>query len=173
MAKRKGRRTIRKKRNDSSSFLAEIKRMIIAAVLVVLCFILLLYAYNYFCSPGSDNENRKAKKEKVMAEMDTAPENADKETISPSDTKTFRIPAGLELPRLTINRQEQIIKHDFTQTRFQKFSGNSSSNSIGMSLSERSRCVLNATHNIQFRVSGCNASPLTEVFKLINSEFSG
>ncbi|MDD4591460.1 MAG: DNA/RNA non-specific endonuclease [Parabacteroides sp.] len=112
MAKRKGRRTTRKKRNDSSSFLTEIKRMIIAAVLVVLCFILLLYAYNYFCSPDSDKGNERVKKEKVTAEMDAALEDRGKETISPSDTKTFRIPAGLELPRLTVNRQEQIIKHE-------------------------------------------------------------
>jgi len=112
MAKRKSRRTTRKKGTEFSSFFAEIKRMIIAAVLVVLCFILLLYAYNYFCSQHSDKVKEKIQKEKMKTDADVAEASKGKDAVSPSDTKTFQVPAGLELPKLTVNRSEQIIKHE-------------------------------------------------------------
>ena len=48
MAKRKGKAKSRKKKNQGASLVSVIRRIFVLAALVVICFIGLLYVFNYF-----------------------------------------------------------------------------------------------------------------------------
>ena len=121
MAKRKSARKPRKKVQKTSSFLSTVKRMFIGAFIVVACFIGVLFIYDYFVPMAGHKPAALEKKgQEVVSSKKaaTAPKQKiqDKtsayKTLAKSSTKTFKIPANTEIPRLKEKRQEQVIKHE-------------------------------------------------------------
>ncbi|MBS6223718.1 DNA/RNA non-specific endonuclease [Parabacteroides johnsonii] len=121
MAKRKSVRKPRKKVQKTSSFLSTVKRMFIGAFIVVACFIGFLFIYDFF-APMAGHEpvalEKKGQETVSSKKAVTAPKqkvqdktSAKKAPAKPS-TKTFKIPANTEIPRLKEKRQEQVIKHE-------------------------------------------------------------
>ncbi|WP_279179219.1 DNA/RNA non-specific endonuclease [Parabacteroides johnsonii] len=121
MAKRKSVRKPRKKVQKTSSFLSTVKRMFIGAFIVVACFIGFLFIYDFF-APMAGHEpvalEKKGQETVSSKKAVTAPKqkvqdkiSANKAPAKPS-TKTFKIPANTEIPRLKEKRQEQVIKHE-------------------------------------------------------------
>lgn len=108
MAKRKSKGRARKKGKQASSFLSAIKRMFIGAFLVVACFIGLLYLYNYLY-PDTGKQPASKVQEQRIAIPQATPRVA---ASSATTTKTYKIPAGAETPKLQGKRQEQIIRHE-------------------------------------------------------------
>lgn len=88
--------------------------MVIGAFIVVLCFIGLLFIYNYFYPLTPTPKTEKVvveKKEKASSLPNPAP-SSNKKQSKISSTKTFRIPAALEIPELQKKRTEQVIRHE-------------------------------------------------------------
>ena len=123
MAKRKGRGKSRKRTKKSSSFLSTVKKMFIGAFFVVLCFIGLLFIYNYFypvAGKQSGEHVQKEKKEQAVQKAErtkVAPKTSEKKAVQSKSpvsgtTKTFKVPANAEIPELTVKRKEQVIKHE-------------------------------------------------------------
>lgn len=108
MAKRKSKGRARKKGKQASSFLSAIKRMFIGAFLVVACFIGLLYLYNYLYPDTGKQPGNKVQEQRIAVPQATPRAAASSATT----TKTFKIPAGAENPKLQAKRQEQIIRHE-------------------------------------------------------------
>ncbi|WP_293669598.1 DNA/RNA non-specific endonuclease [uncultured Parabacteroides sp.] len=126
MAKRKSVRRPKKKTPKTSAFLSTVKRMFIGAFIVLACFIGLLFIYNYFFpvagrKPATEEKKMQATaaaKKPVATPKKDAPKqqtpqktSAGKAPVATS-TKTFKIPANTEIPRLKAKRQEQVIKHE-------------------------------------------------------------
>ena len=95
--------------------------MFIGAFIVVACFIGVLFIYDYFVPmAGHKPAALEIKGQEVVSSKKaaTAPKQKiqDKtsanKTLAKSSTKTFKIPANTEIPRLKEKRQEQVIKHE-------------------------------------------------------------
>ena len=95
--------------------------MFIGAFIVVACFIGVLFIYDYFVPMAGHKPVALEKKgqEVVSAKKAaTAPiqkiqdKTSANKTLAKSSTKTFKIPANTEIPRLKEKRQEQVIKHE-------------------------------------------------------------
>ena len=95
--------------------------MFIGAFIVVACFIGVLFIYDYFVPMAGHKPAALEKKgQEVVSSKKaaTAPKQKiqDKtsanKTLAKSSTKTFKIPANTEIPRLKEKRQEQVIKHE-------------------------------------------------------------
>ena len=95
--------------------------MFIGAFIVVACFIGVLCIYDYFVPMAGHKPAALEKKgQEVVSSKKaaTAPKQKiqDKtsayKTLAKSSTKTFKIPANTEIPRLKEKRQEQVIKHE-------------------------------------------------------------
>ena len=95
--------------------------MFIGAFIVVACFIVFLFIYDFF-APMAGHEpvalEKKGQETVSSKKAVTAPKqkvqdkiSANKAPAKPS-TKTFKIPANTEIPRLKEKRQEQVIKHE-------------------------------------------------------------
>ena len=95
--------------------------MFIGAFIVVACFIGFLFIYDFF-APMAGHEpvalEKKGQETVSSKKAVTAPKqkvqdktSANKAPAKPS-TKTFKIPANTEIPRLKEKRQEQVIKHE-------------------------------------------------------------
>lgn len=108
MAKRKGKAKPRNRKKQTVPFLSTLKRMFVWACFVVACFIGLLFLYNYFY-PTLETKSVEVKQEKRAVASKPV---SRKQEPSRSDTKTFKVPAHAEIPRLTVKRSEQIIKHE-------------------------------------------------------------
>ncbi|WP_456088312.1 DNA/RNA non-specific endonuclease [Parabacteroides sp.] len=131
MAKRKSVRKPRKKVQKTSGFLSTVKWMFMGACIVVACFIGFLFIYDYF-APATGHEpaalekkgqEAVSSKKAVSPLKEKTPEKSPvkkvpaKETVAnkapaKSSTKTFKIPANTEIPRLKAKRREQVIKHE-------------------------------------------------------------
>lgn len=117
MAKRKSKVKPRKKSKQTTSFLTVVKRMFIWAFVVVACFIGLLFLYNYLYPPTGKQSVGVEQKEHTAnpggaSRKESAEVSVPKKTSSPASTKTFHIPAGVEIPKLQTSLQDQIIKHE-------------------------------------------------------------
>lgn len=116
VTKRKSKGKPRKRPKHTSSFIGTIKRMFIGAFFVVVCFIGLLFIYNYFYPLAEKQATPASQKESVakkQAEPVVVPRTAREEkSPSPASDETFRMPANAEMPRLQAKRQEQIIRHE-------------------------------------------------------------
>ena len=125
MAKRKSVRKPRKKTQKTSAFLSTVKRVFIGAFIVVACLIGVLFIYDYFAvanqkpAVGEKKERTAtpAKKPVAKPKQDTPKQQTPKKTPAgkapvATSTKTFKIPANTEIPRLKAKRQEQVIKHE-------------------------------------------------------------
>ena len=95
--------------------------MFIGAFIVVACFIGVLFIYDYFVPMAGHKPAALEKKgQEVVSSKKaaTAPKQkiqdrtSANKTLAKSSTKTFKIPANTELPRLKEKRQEQVIKHE-------------------------------------------------------------
>lgn len=99
--------------------------MFIGAFVVVACFIGFLFIYNYFFPSTGKKPVKKEKVQAVVppAKPDAAPkrdvqkkkpvkQTPAKQTPVASTTKTFKIPANTEIPKLIAKRQEQVIRHE-------------------------------------------------------------
>lgn len=121
MAKRKSARKPRKKGRKASSVLSSVKRMFIGAFIVVACFIGFLFIYDYFApaeghKPVVSEEKKPGvvASEKAVAGPDQKAQDKTpaKKVPAQSSTKTFKVPANTEIPRLKEKRREQVIKHE-------------------------------------------------------------
>lgn len=100
--------------------------MFIGAFIVLACFIGLLFIYNYFFPVAGRKPAIEEKKEQVATpakkSVTTPKKDAPKQQTQKkasagkapvaTSTKTFKIPANTEIPRLKAKRQEQVIKHE-------------------------------------------------------------
>lgn len=115
MAKRKSRKPRKKTLGRSSTFLTTLKRMVIGSCIVVACFIALLYIYNYFY-PATDKQSVEKEEHTDIPETTvprkTTPKKSTLSVSSSVSTRTFKIPAHTEIPKLQAKKQEQIIKHE-------------------------------------------------------------
>ena len=95
--------------------------MFIGAFIVVACFIGFLFIYDFF-APMAGHEpvalEKKGQETVSSKKAVTAPKQkvqdktSAKEAPAKPSTKTFKIPANTEIPRLKEKRQEQVIKHE-------------------------------------------------------------
>lgn len=114
MAKKKQVRRSRKKPKRSRLFIQTIKRIVIGAFIVVLCFIGLLFIYNYFypLTPTPKTEKVVVEKKEKASFLPDPSLSSNKKQSKISSTKTFRIPAALEIPDLQRKITGQVIRHE-------------------------------------------------------------
>lgn len=126
MAKRKSKAKSRKKKTQGPSVVSIIRRIFVLAALVVICFIGLLFVFNYlYPTSGKKQVAVEQKKPAVSSKEKSAgkkPQPADKtspkETVpgeiipSRPKTTTFKVPANVEIPQLKVKRTEQVIRHE-------------------------------------------------------------
>lgn len=136
MAKRRSKAKSKKKKVKGASFVSVIRRIFVFAALIVICFIGLLYVYNYlYPTSGKKPVVVERKKAEVPAKVKPANKKTtptDKK-IKPADKKakpvdkkaasgeiipsrpkttTFKVPANVEIPQLKVKRTEQVIRHE-------------------------------------------------------------
>ena len=128
MAKKKGKPQPRKsKKKRASSFMSSVKKMLLGAFAVVVCFIGVLFIYNWFY-PVS--KTRPVEKKQDRAETIVRPKISDKggsgtsgkkaaqatknkQTTNPKkETSAYAFQEGAEIPRLKNKQKEQVIKHE-------------------------------------------------------------
>ena len=128
MAKKKGKPQPRKsKKKRASSFMSSVKKMLLGAFAVVVCFIGVLFIYNWFY-PVS--KTRPVEKKQDRAETIVRPKISDKggsgtsgkkaaqatknkQTTNPKkETTAYTFQEGAEIPRLKNKQKEQVIKHE-------------------------------------------------------------
>ena len=128
MAKKKGKPQPRKsKKKRASSFMSSVKKMLLGAFAVVVCFIGVLFIYNWFY-PVS--KTRPVEKKQDRAETIVRPKISDKggsgtsgkkaaqatknkQTTNPKkETSAYTFQEGAEIPRLKNKQKEQVIKHE-------------------------------------------------------------
>ena len=128
MAKKKGKPQPRKsKKKRASSFMSSVKKMLLGAFAVVVCFIGVLFIYNWFY-PVS--KTRPVEKKQDRAETIVRPKISDKggsgtsgkkaaqatknkQTTNPKKgTSAYTFQEGAEIPRLKNKQKEQVIKHE-------------------------------------------------------------
>ena len=128
MAKKKGKPQPRKsKKKRASSFMSSVKKMLLGACAVVVCFIGVLFIYNWFY-PVS--KTRPVEKKQDRAETIVRPNISDKggsgtsgkkaaqatknkQTTNPKkETSAYTFQEGAEIPRLKNKQKEQVIKHE-------------------------------------------------------------
>ncbi|UVQ48410.1 DNA/RNA non-specific endonuclease [Parabacteroides faecis] len=113
MAKRRSKAKSRKKKNQGSSLVSTIRRIFVLAALVVICFIGVLYVFNYLY-PVSETKTVAVEQKKTSTPAKEKPAEKKSEPIIPSipKTTTFKIPANAEIPKLQAKRSEQVIRHE-------------------------------------------------------------
>ena len=128
MAKKKGKPQPRKsKKKRASSFMSSVKKMLLGAFAVVVCFIGVLFIYNWFY-PVS--KTQPVEKKQDRAETIVRPKTSDKagsgtsgkkaaqatknkQTTNPKkETSAYTFQGGAEIPRLKNKQKEQVIKHE-------------------------------------------------------------
>ena len=128
MAKKKGKPQPRKsKKKRASSFMSSVKKMLLGVFAVVVCFIGVLFIYNWFY-PVS--KTRLVEKKQDRAEAIVRPKISDKggsgtsgkkaaqatknkQTTNPKkETSAYTFQGGAEIPRLKNKQKEQVIKHE-------------------------------------------------------------
>lgn len=109
MAKRKGKAKSRKKKSQEPSWVSVIRRTFVLAALLVICFIGVLYVYNYLY-PVSEKKTVVVEQKKPAAPVSPSVPGE----IKPSVPKaaTFKIPTNAEIPKLQAKRSEQVIRHE-------------------------------------------------------------
>ena len=125
MAKKKKTKRSRKKAAKTSSFIKGIKNIFIAVFIVLLCLIGSLFVYDYFhplqtnsAAVKSQTENKKEIKSPQTEKKTTVKKDKELSSVKQnkqpdkSRTKTFKIPADIEIPKIRDKRSEQIIKHE-------------------------------------------------------------
>lgn len=109
MAKKKKAVRPKKRKKQASPFFSTVKRMFAWAFFVVVCLVGVLYLYSDLYPDGGNKPETKEKKESTER-VETKPEKSSPATST--RTKTFKIPANAEIPRLQVKRDEQVIQHD-------------------------------------------------------------
>ena len=120
-SKTKSKSKSRKKKKQVSSFVLAIKRIFVIVSVVLACLIGVLFIYDYlYPVTGKQPVAKEQQKKPVTKEQKkpaTQPEQKKKEEPSPikpsrSKTKTFKVPANAEIPKLQAKRPEQVIRHE-------------------------------------------------------------
>lgn len=114
MAKRKSKVKPKKRKKQSIPFLSVIKRMFIWAFVVVVCFIGLLYIYNYLYPSAVKQPVAVPLEQKALPanpEKNPPTEKA-KQTLPLSDSRNIKAPVNAEIPELRTKRKEQVIRHE-------------------------------------------------------------
>ncbi len=122
MAKKKGKARPRKgKKKRTSSFVSSVKMMFLGAFAVVVCFIGVLFIYNWFY-PVSETRPAKKKQERTESVVrpkapgkdnsGTSGKKAGRATKPKKEASTYTFQEGTEIPRLKNKQKEQIIKHE-------------------------------------------------------------
>ncbi len=123
MVRKKGKRRSRRggKKNPAASFIASIKRALLATAAALVCLIGLLYVYNYFfpvsrTTLGSRKpvpEETAVPARKKVERPETAREEADR-PHSNAGAARYTFPARAEIPEWEAGkkRKEQIIRHE-------------------------------------------------------------
>ena len=123
MVRKKGKRRSRRggKKNPAASFIASIKRALLATAAALVCLIGLLYVYNYFfpvsrTTLGSRKpvpEEAAVPARKKVERPETAREEADR-PHSNAGAARYTVPARAEIPEWEAGkkRKEQIIRHE-------------------------------------------------------------
>lgn len=113
MAKRKGKAKSRKKKNQGASLVSVIRRIFVLAALVVICFIGLLYVFNYFYPTSGKKPVAVEQKKQPADPVKEKPADKKPAIVPPRPkTTTFKVPANAEIPKLKIKRSEQVIRHE-------------------------------------------------------------
>ena len=123
MAKKRTTARPRKGRKKQKvSFESWLKRLILSAIGVVLGSIGSLFLYSYFYPAGqkSDRNDKQFEvsssfpKRKTESKKDETPKKKSSPSTEkkPSSSVTLKFPPNAELPRLTVKRQEQVIRHE-------------------------------------------------------------
>lgn len=113
MAKKKTKprtRTRNKRKNSKTPapFFRTLKQLVAGAVIFFISLILILFLLDYI--QHISGEKSKVRKEKSPSPQIEFPQPA-QESI-PEQTYTFHLPANAEIPKLTHNRKEQVIRHE-------------------------------------------------------------
>ena len=128
MAKKKGKPQPRKsKKKRASSFMSSVKKMLLGVFAVVVCFIGVLFIYNWFY-PVSKTRLVEKKQDRVEAIVrpkisdkggsgtsgkKAAQATKNKQTTNPKkETSAYTFQGGAEIPRLKNKQKEQVIKHE-------------------------------------------------------------
>lgn len=123
MVRKKGKRRSRRggKKNPAASFIASIKRALLATAAALVCLIGLLYVYNYFfpvsrTTLGSRKpvpEEAAVPARKKVERPETAREEADRPHLNAGAAR-YTFPARAEIPEWEAGkkRKEQIIRHE-------------------------------------------------------------
>ena len=123
MVRKKGKRRSRRggKKNPAASFIASIKRALLATAAALVCLIGLLYVYNYFFpvsrttfgSRKSVPEKTAVPARKKVERPETVREEADR-PHSNAGAARYTFPARAEIPEWEAGkkRKEQIIRHE-------------------------------------------------------------
>lgn len=125
MVKRKSARKPHRKTRKGASFLSIVRRIFIGGCVVIACLIGILFVYDHFFPVAVSRPIETGKNADAPAERQKPVPGGRKSVEKPSEgeksaagvpsaasTKTFRIPAGTEIPRLTAKRREQVIRHE-------------------------------------------------------------
>ena len=113
MAKRKGKAKSRKKKNQGASLVSVIRRIFVLAALVVICFIGLLYVFNYFYPTSGKKPVAVEQKKQPADPVKEKPADKKPAIVPPRPkTTTFKVPANAEIPKLKAKRSEQVIRHE-------------------------------------------------------------
>lgn len=114
MAKKKGKVRPRNRKKPGIPFLSVIKRMFIWSFMVLICFIGLLYLYNYLY-PSSSKQSVAVEQKVFPANPVKRPKDeSQKQTPTSSDSENIKIPTNAEIPEFLTkrNKKEQVIRHE-------------------------------------------------------------
>ena len=110
--KRKAAKAKRGKRR-AASWGAALRSVCLGAAFVVACVIGVLYLHSYLYPAAPVPEKAsEAKPQALPQDREEASAAAKRVAPSVAETKTFKIPAGAEIPRLKAARSEQVIAHE-------------------------------------------------------------
>lgn len=112
----RGTRKTRKKGERINTFLSGVRRFTLSVCLIVVCAMGTLFLYDYFfpkqsTRPTTEKQDKQVTRE-TTAERSSSPKSRTKKQNVPPRSHVFRFPAGTEIPRLTEQRREQIIRHE-------------------------------------------------------------
>lgn len=109
----------RRKKKQSVPFLAWLRRLIVSSVVVVVCFIGLLFVYIYLYPSGEKKQEARAgDKPAVVSPADkrSGQRAGEREEVAAKDPRKPQVSATatkhLEIPQMLVKRKEQVIRHE-------------------------------------------------------------
>lgn len=115
MAKKKVKARPRKSKNKQDvPFLAWLKRLFVSAIAVAVCFIGLLFVYTYLYPSGEAIQEKSVRgtSKKVSPATQSAEKKEVAEKTSPRKPSSVAVVKHIEIPRLLVKKNEQVIRHE-------------------------------------------------------------